>query len=205
MTWKGHANMSDLIRYRTALEPFQAQLTDIPAPGLRLIEHREYAFISVRGQLGDPAIREAYARAGLNAPERALSLTQNPNETLLWISPNECLLICPLAQREQWLSRLREALADCFAAVVDTSGTFAYLELRGEQAAQCLAKVCHYDFDEANFPVGKVVSSVIKAIPCHFIRTEQSGIRVLLRFSFAHFLYRLIAHAAAEFQQAGQS
>ncbi|WP_024304314.1 sarcosine oxidase subunit gamma [Pseudogulbenkiania sp. MAI-1] len=195
--------MSDSAQYRTALEPFRAPLRPASVPWLQLCEQRGLAFITVRGQLAADDIRQAYASLGLFPPP-ALGMTQAGECRLLWLSPNECLLLCPLAAQEHWLTRLRAAFAGCFAAVVDTSGTFSCVELHGSDAATCLAKVCHYDFSGRNFPVGKVVTSVIKGIPCQFIRMEQGVIRVLMRYSFAHYLYRLLTHAAAEFQNPGR-
>lgn len=188
--------MSDVARYRTALDPLHAAGVFASRSHIALHETRELGYITIRGALADQEVRAAYGRLGLEPPT-ALSFTGDDNCRLLWLSPNECLLICPLAQRDGWIERLRQALEGCFAAVVDTSGTFVCLELGGAAAPACLMKLCAYDLGPRNFPAGKVITTVIKGIPCHLVHLEEGRIAVLMRYSFAHFLYRLIAHAAS--------
>ena len=192
--------MSELARYRTALEPFTEELAALASAQLSISEKREHGFITLRGELHSPAVEQDYARLGLKAPSQPLSYTGEDKARLLWVSPDECLLVCAPGAKQHWLERLTDPSIQTLA-VIDTSGTYSYLELSGEQVEACLGKVCPYNFGARSFPVGKVVGSVIKGIPCLFVRVEPYRFQVLVRFSFANYVFRLLSHATAEFSQ----
>ncbi|WHS62435.1 sarcosine oxidase subunit gamma family protein [Pseudomonas sp. G2-4] len=201
--------MSDLaneqlqLQYRTALEPFQGALIGAKPSRLNLREIRLQAYITVRGVLASAEVSEGLESAGLSTPAKLSSTAHYATDgadVLLWISPNESLLISPMSQRDHWVQTLQRTLQGSFAAVIDTSGSFNCLELQGPAVEACLAKLSHYNFAEREFPVGKVVTTTLKGIPCHFVRMDRDCFRILMRFSFSHYLYRLISHAAAAYQ-----
>ena len=127
----------------------------------------------------------------------------------LWISPDEFLHLLPLKNKDALVSKLEEDLSATHAAVVDNSGGFSYLELGGSALHKVLAKTCAYDCNKENLPPGKVVSTLIGKAPVIIFRhkndvadtaTGRAGISLLIRFSFADYVWRLLEDAAGEYK-----
>ena len=127
----------------------------------------------------------------------------------LWISPDEFLHLLPLKNKDAMVNKLEEDLSATHAAVVDNSGGFSYLELGGSALHKVLAKTCAYDCSKENLPPGKVVSTLIGKAPVIMFRhknnvadtaTGEAGISLLIRFSFADYVWRLLEDAAGEYK-----
>lgn len=61
--------MSQLARYRTALEPFTEEWVALAHAQLSISEKREHGFITLRGELHSAAVQQDYACLGLTAVE----------------------------------------------------------------------------------------------------------------------------------------
>ena len=127
----------------------------------------------------------------------------------LWISPDEFLHLLPLKNKDALVSKLEEDVSATHAAVVDNSGGFSYLELGGSSLHKVLAKTCAYDCSKENLPTGKVVSTLIGKAPVIIFRhknnvadtaTGEHDISLLIRFSFADYVWRLLEDAVGEYK-----
>ncbi len=138
-----------------------------------------------------------------------IKTTQAMSTFTLWISPDEFLHLLPLKNKDALVSKLEEDLLATHAAVVDNSGGFSYLELGGSALHKVLAKTCAYDCSTENLPTGKVVSTLIGKAPVIIFRhknnkadtaTGEAGVSLLIRFSFADYVWRLLEDAAGEYK-----
>lgn len=104
--------------------------------------------------LGMVLIRADLARAGdaiaeaagvpIPAPTR---FTFDGARWLGWMSPDELLLILPVAETAGALAALTDALAGEHALVTDVSDMRCVFDVAGRKPAQALAKLCPVDLD----------------------------------------------------------
>lgn len=165
---------------------------------------REAAFLGhliLRGNAADEAFVAGVEQAlGLPLPRKAggLSLTGDGESSIQWMSPDEWLIIVPAGREFATESRLRERLKGHFA-VMNVSGGQTVLELTGPAVRELLMKCTPYDVHPSNFPVGKGVSSVFAKSTALIRRVGQDRWELVIRRSFADYLYRWVLDASEEF------
>ena len=114
------------------------------------------------------------------------------------LSPDEWLLSCPLADSLDVETRLRAALEGSIA-ITNVSGGYAVFELAGPAARQVLAKSTPLDVDPRAFGVGRVVGTVFAKSTVVLRRMDEARYELICRRSFADYIARWVAHAAAEY------
>ncbi len=165
---------------------------------------RECAFLGhliLRGNGADPAFVAGVEKAlGLPLPTKAggLSLAGDGESSIQWTSPDEWLIIVPGGSEFATEMRLRECLGGHFA-VINVSGGQTVLELSGVAVRQVLMKSTPYDVHPANFPVGKGVGSVFAKSTALIRRVGEDRWELVIRRSFADYVYRWLLDAAEEF------
>ncbi|WP_148252206.1 sarcosine oxidase subunit gamma [Aidingimonas lacisalsi] len=132
---------------------------------------------------------------GLPAYPNALSRDEGGERSIQWLSPDEWLLIVPGGEEFGLEGKLREALGDAHYAIVNVSGGQTLLELEGEAARELLMKSTPYDVHPDNFPVGKGVTTVFAKANLILRRPTETRWELVLRRSFADYLYRWILDA----------
>ncbi|MGM0982132.1 MAG: sarcosine oxidase subunit gamma [Pseudomonadota bacterium] len=146
----------------------------------------------------DEAVRQVL---GVGLPARPNGLTRDVSgeRSIQWLSPDEWLLIVPGGEEFALEARLREALGDAHFAIVNASGGQTLLELEGEKARELLMKSTPYDVHPDAFPVGKGVTTVFAKATLILRRPTEERWELVLRRSFADYLYRWILDAGAEY------
>ncbi|MCH9637839.1 MAG: hypothetical protein K0U16_07845 [Gammaproteobacteria bacterium] len=172
-------------------------------------EIRDRAFVVLRGRQDDQNFAEVcQSKLGITLPAPLMiteriteKATEHQKITCLWMAPDEFLLIMPQQEKNMFLSTAAAAFKDLFAVAIDNSGTYSYLRLSGEKLQEVLAKVTLYDTSMRGLPPGKVVGTVIGKSQIIVFRKEgQQSIDLLVRFSFADYVWGRIALAAKEYQ-----
>ncbi len=152
-------------------------------------------YVSIRGDVKNALFVDAVAKVtGLALPVKPCSFTQGENGTLLWVSPDEWLLVCNKANVTNVIKSLEAALANEFFQVVDNSGGFTQIYLSGKEHVTALRHMGVYDF-ESVVP-GKVVGTLCGKAPINVYRTSEDGLFVIFRRSFADYFWRLLNKAA---------
>lgn len=105
---------------------------------------QDLGMIQIRADLGAQGQAIA-AAAGVALPDQArISITGS--RVLGWMSPDELLLVVPIAEVGPTLAALQDAVADAHALIVDVSDMRAVFDVIGGRAAQVLAKLSPTDF-----------------------------------------------------------
>lgn len=165
---------------------------------------RERAFLGhliLRGNAADEAFRAGVEAAlGVALPTKMglLARADDGGVSVQWMSPDEWLIVVPEGQDYAVELRLRAALSGHYA-VITVSGAQTVLELSGANVRQVLAKSAGYDFHPVNFPVGKGVSTTFAKATALIRRTGDTQWELIIRRSFADYLYRWLLDASAEF------
>lgn len=110
-----------------------ASVTRLPGLGMVSIRARDAAAQAAAGALGMPL-------PGLGR------LVSDGGRALLWMSPDEMLLTCPLADAAAAVATLQQALSGQFSLVADVSDMRAVFDIEGGRATQALAKLMPVDF-----------------------------------------------------------
>ena len=152
--------------------------------------------IAVRGDLGAPTLREIVgAVTGVEFPE-AGAANCNGDKGLLWMAPDEILLLVPPGEVAQALDRIEEAMADGHVMAVDVSDMRAAIVLEGGSCRDVLAKLTPADVSPAALPPGRLRRTRLGQVAAAFWFREADTAEVLCFRSVAQYAFDLLSAAA---------
>ena len=169
------------------------------------VELSEITFLTMLGLRVDrnteAGQRVASVTGGLPAVCGAVSGTGET--TVLWLGPEEFLVVAPQEAHESLggdlIQALREALADGEGQMVDLSANRTTFDLTGPRARAVLEKGCALDLHPRSFAPGTAVSTEVGNIPVILWKTGEESYRLFPRASFADFLGRWLLDAMREY------
>lgn len=182
---------------RSPLADYAAKFAALP-DGLRV---RELTFLGQFSLRVDPASPAAGAvqrvlGCGLPAP---CSETGSDQAKVLWLGPDEFLV---LTSSDGLPRRLREAIGDEFASVIDVSAQRTTLQLDGPLTREVLARGCAIDLDPRVSPVGTCVQTLLAQTGVVLRVLGQTSVGLLVRPSFASYLADWLIDACTEYRPA---
>lgn len=186
-----------LARFATALDVLPAA----PENGLILAELAVPGQINLRGRPTDTAFLSAVgAVLDCRLPVSPNTVQTAGELTVLWLGPDEWLVLTPPGVEAEIVVRLREALAGIHAAITDVSGNHARLRLAGSHSREVLAKGCSLDLHPRRFRPGQCAQTLIgrSGVILHLIDDRPSYDLLPCR-SFAEYLWMWLSDAMAEY------
>nr|WP_067285693.1 sarcosine oxidase subunit gamma family protein [Marinobacterium profundum] len=167
--------------------------------GVTLQEHKLLGHLVIRGNQDNAGfLAGARAVLGFDLPTQPLTAAEDGALSVRWIAPDEWLVIMPGKEAFELENRLRAAMSG-HVAIVNVSGGQTVLELSGPDARAVLKKSTPYDVHDRNFPVGKVVTTVFAKSQAVIRRTGEQNWELVIRRSFADYLWLWLQDACAEF------
>jgi sarcosine oxidase subunit gamma len=152
----------------------------------------------LRGDAGTKAFADGIETAlGLVLPDR-LSSSVSDQLALMWLSPDEWLLLCALDQTFAIETRLRDVLSGHYS-IINVSGGQTQIRLSGSSATEVLQKSIPYDVSDRQFPVGKVVSTALAKTQATVRRISDTDWELTVRRSFADYAWRWLTDASREY------
>lgn len=115
-----------------------------------------------------------------------------------WMSPDEWLLSCPLAEAFSIEQNLRESVGG-HIAVVNVSGGYSILELKGPDARYVLMKSTGYDVHPDHFSSGKVVNTVFAKSQVTLRALADNHYEIVVRRSYSDYLWMWLQRAGKEY------
>ena len=181
-------------------------LPDARSAGLiEVTEAGLQGMITVRGDLSDPEFCGAIKGvAGSDVPTHRQS-TSSDTDTLLWMSPDELMLLCPHDEAEARVQVLRSALKMHHHFVVNVSDARAQFTLSGESAAirEVLAKVSPADMRAATLPVGEVRRTRISQVAAAFWFENDDQAHLICFRSVAKYVFDLLEKSSTSGSSTG--
>jgi len=113
---------------------------------------------------------------------------------VLWMSPDELLVVLPYGEAPGVASALEAALAGQFATVAVVSDARALIRVSGAQARDVLAKLMPVDF--ADFPVGSVRRSRAAQVAAALWRVSETEWSLVCFRSVAGYVWEGLATVA---------
>jgi len=166
---------------------------------ITLREKKLRGHLTLRGDAHDPAFAKGVQDVlGMDLPV-ALTLVANGETSLQWMGPDEWLLIVPEGEEFATEQRLREALAGQHIQIVNVSGGQTLVELSGEKVRELLMKSTPYDVHPSNFPVGKAVGTHFAKSQLIIRHTAEDVWELVVRRSFADYIWLWLQDASAEY------
>jgi sarcosine oxidase subunit gamma len=155
-------------------------------------------YIVLRGDLADAAVAQAITKATGLAVPTACRFSSGEAGVLIWQSPDECLLVTARAAVPALLAACADAFAGLFAQAVDNSGGLTTLYLSGAEHVTLLRHLGVYDFEAIE--AGDVASTVLGKAGALVCRVDNDGVYLVIRRSFADYLWLLITKAAIPYR-----
>ena len=197
--------MSNSVRVESPLYhadlPGLAKLSGNPSEncGVTLREAKLLGHLNLRGNANDDAFLNGVKQAlGLNLPTAPCSSAQNDKALVMWLSPDEWLIIVEGSLEAEIEAELRQTLSGHFA-VSDISGAQTMLELSGEDCLNLLKKSIGYDLHLDSFPVGKVIGTAFAQSGAHIRRTGEKSFQLIVRRSFSDYIWLWLQHSSKEY------
>lgn len=188
---------SPLVRFK--LEERITRLSK--AAELAVWERAFCGHINLRGDPADPAFLAAAGSVlGVALPLAPNTVGNGAGCSVLWLGPNEWLIVLPGAQEAATARNLRTALDGLFVAVTEVSGGQTVIALRGKKARDLLAKGCSLDLHPRTFGPGQCAQSHLAKAPILLQQIDDAPtFELIARRSFADYLWLWLEDAAEEY------
>jgi sarcosine oxidase, subunit gamma len=170
--------------------------------GRRAVRIREVPFrtmVGVRAVPGSTTAGRIEARLGVSLPATCGAVATGDGVSVLWLSPDEFLVISD-RQPAELTASLVEALESDPGSATDLSANRTTFELSGPSARAVLEKGCPLDLHPRSFDVGSAYVTLIGSVPVILWKVTEESYEILPRSSFADFLGRWLLDAMTEFQ-----
>lgn len=155
----------------------------------------------LRFQPGGPATDAVTAVLGVTPPIQPNTWVRGDAAAVIWLGPDEWLVVSDLAAVETQETELRAAVTPSGGAAVDVSGQRVSLTLRGRHVRDILAKGCALDLHHTVFRPGSSAQTTVGLAGVVLLAGDDPGeFTVLVRQSFASYLADWLVDAAGEFR-----
>ncbi|MEW1647562.1 sarcosine oxidase subunit gamma family protein [Streptomyces sp. NPDC091219] len=168
---------------------------------LRLAELPFLAQVNVRLDAKGAAADAVGLALGLPLPLEPNTVVRTGESTVLWLGPDEWLVVgAPDTQRDLE-RRIREAAADEHVAVTDVSAQRTTLLVSGARARDLLAHGCPLDLHPRAFGPGRCAQTMLARAQVVLVARDElgAGFWVLVRSSFSGYLTDWLLDAATEY------
>lgn len=168
--------------------------------GVILGESPHRCQVNLRGNPADAAFASSVARVLGTALPPANKVATGGGLSVLWLGPDECLVVGPSGRETTLVPALRQALAGQHAAVVDLSEARTVITVAGRRAREVLQKGTTLDLHPRVFGPGDCAQSGLSRANIILHQTDAApGYDVYVLNSFADYLWNWLERAAAEY------
>jgi sarcosine oxidase subunit gamma len=171
--------------------------------GVRVREEQFLTMVGLRVPMGSPDRARLAQVLGTELPARCGEVARGHDVVVLWLSPDEFLVISQSVAGSTLVSYLGAGASGDGAAVLDLSANRTTLRLEGASARAVLEKGCPLDLHPRAFSPGTAVATTIGRVPVLLWKVDTDSYRILPRASYADFLGRWLVDAMAEFKILG--
>ena len=187
----------------TARTPLDGHTGPIGGPsdaGVTLAEVRFQGKINLRGDATDARFRDAVAGAvGVEPPAAPGTVATAGDRAILWLGPDEWLVITPDGAAAPIQAALDAALAGTRASSVAVSDNYTTIRIAGPKARWVLAKGWLVDLHPKSFGPGRVAQSNLALTNAILRQTDDSpSYEIVVRPSFATYLWDWLVDASLE-------
>ncbi len=142
---------------------------------------------------------------GVELPEKSPETASGASATLLWLSPDEWMVLTGKGEETGVQHALEQALAGMHHQVADVTDYYTVLALSGTGARDILMKLTMLDLHERAFNAGEVRGTMLmhtQAVLYQSGADDAAGgptFDIVVRWSMADYLWCLVAECGREF------
>ena len=157
----------------------------------------------LRGADGEIGAAVAAALGGA-WPAEALATADWEKGSVLWLGPDERMVVVPDAEATEIQGVLREALAGTHHQLVEVGDYYTVLEITGLPAWKLLSKATTLDLHPRAFPPGMAAGGTFGHAQAILWRIRENltearpAFRLIVRWSMADYLWCLLAECGRE-------
>jgi len=173
-------------------------------PGLTLREHAFLGCVNLRGDPEDTQFLEAVkAVLAVDLPVEPNTIAASKDVMAFWLAPTEWLLRTGVGGERDLILRLEQALEGMHVATNDVTSHYTTLELTGPRTRHVLEKGCVLDLHRRHFRPGECAQTLLSHAGI-LIRPleDERGFELVVRRSFADYVFVWLEDAAAEYGMA---
>lgn len=191
------------IRRESPLVNFGLNRKAVAQPGKAGVTAAERAFLghlNLRGDPGDAGFLEAVERVlGVGLPLTPNTAAGSDELTVYWLCPDEWLIVTGADRQTALEGELRQALGEHHVAITDVSGGQTVLRLGGPRLRDLLAKGCSLDLHPRQFRPGQCAQTLYAKAPVLLRAVDAGTFELVVRRSFADYLWQWLEDAAGEY------
>jgi sarcosine oxidase subunit gamma len=162
----------------------------------RIAEAGPRGMVTLRGDLADKKFAKAVKDAvGLGVPGQGEALVEG-EKGVLWMSPDELLLMMPYAEAPAVAAAIAEALAGTHHLAANVSDARAVFTVSGPGAREVIAKLTPADLHPASFGPGRVRRTRMAQIAAAVWMTSEEAIEIVCFRSVAQYLFDVLKTGA---------
>jgi sarcosine oxidase, subunit gamma len=174
-------------------------------PPLDGVAVREVPFLvqlDLRLDVDSPVAAAIGEVLGAAWPTRASTYVRAPRLDLLWLGPDEWLVLTDDQRRPHLEADLRAVIGEHHVSLVDVSAQRTALSLTGVHAAEVLARGCAIDLHPAVTPEGSCVQTLLAQAGMTLLVRDSNATDFLLlvRASFAAYVAAWLDDASLEYR-----
>ena len=145
-----------------------------------------------------------HGAAGTKLPTEALTSATAGDTAILWLGPDEWMIVTAPEEVEHRLAAARSVLSQVHHQLVDVSDYYTLIELSGPRAREALMKLTTLDLHPRAFKVGMVAGSVFAHANALLWQLADDAaeagpvFRLIVRWSMADYLWCLLSEAGRE-------
>jgi sarcosine oxidase subunit gamma len=167
--------------------------------GLSICELRLLGKVTLRGNVQDKAFTEAAASVlGAALPIEPMTSVDSGSYRIFWKAFDEWLIWTPEGAQTELIQNLKSAMDHCSKAVVDVSDYYHVIRVDGSLSRELLSKGCLVDLDPHIFAEGQATGTGFHLATIFITRVSKDGFDVMIRWSFADYLWRYFLDGARE-------
>ena len=186
---------------RDALRERMSAIAVAEPGGIAIADLPFLAQINLRGDPADPRfLRAVQSALELSLPTRPNSVTVARGLRVLWLGPDEWLIVGEPGSESATLSRLEPALNGLHGSTVDVGANRAVLSLSGGASRSLLMKGCSLDLHPRSFAPDQCAQTNFARTTIILEQTDAAPAwRLFVRSSFAVYLANWLIDAAREY------
>ena len=166
-------------------------------------EKTPIAKINLRGNLKNKDFASKVVKIlGMILPKEACSTSNKEKITLLWLGPNEWLLVSnSKIPKETNTYELEQVLFNNISkanlgAITNVTDHFTIFKLSGSNIFEVLSKGCPFDFSSNDFGDNKVVQTILNHVDVTIHRRSENDVDLYVRRSFSGYLWDWLKDSA---------
>ena len=184
----------------------ESPLTGWPAEAsgqssLQIGERPFQGHVNLRGDAGNDIFLKAVEGVlGCSLPVTPNTVAENANHMVLWLGPDEWLIVTTPDGESAIAASLEAALGDMHSSVTDVTGGQTIIRLSGSKARDLLAKGCPLDLHPRVFGPGRCAQTLVAKAMVTIVHVDDAPtFDLVIRRSFADYLRAWLQDAAMEF------